>query len=196
MTSHFTLMALTAAGLLWLAFMVRRSRIPVRHRWRRRQAQTMAEQLRGRDRSQPPQLLYARLRAMDPLAFEELLLESFERRGHKVIRNHRYTGDGGIDGQVVIDGAIWLIQAKRYAGTIRSEHVVAFETLCQSRGCRGLFIHTGRTGPRSRKAVRHSGTVRIISGRELLGLLNGEALPSLSAVIEPTLSMLVRRRSD
>lgn len=115
MTSHFTLMVLTAAALLWLAFVVRRSRIPVRHRWRRRQARTMAEQLRGRDRSQPPQLLYARLRAMDPLAFEELLLESLERRGHKVTRNHRYTGDGGIDGQVVIEGAIWLIQAKRYA---------------------------------------------------------------------------------
>ncbi|MFD2431520.1 restriction endonuclease [Sphingobium scionense] len=83
---------------------------------------------------------------MDPLAFEELLLESLERRGHKVTRNHRYTGDGGIDGQVVIEGAIWLIQAKRYAGIIRPDHVVAFQTLCQSRGCRSLFIHTGRTG--------------------------------------------------
>ena len=146
MTSHFTRMVWTAAAWRWLAFVVRRSRIPVRHRWRRRQARTMAEQLRGRDRSQPPQLLYARLRAMDPLAFEELLLESLERRGHKVTRNHRYTGDGGIDGQVVIEGAIWLIQAKRYAGTIRPDHVVAFQTLCQSRGCRSLFIHTGRTG--------------------------------------------------
>lgn len=156
----------------------------------------MAEQLRGRDRSQPPQLLYARLRAMDSLAFEEMVLESFQRRGFKVIRNHRYTGDGGIDGQVVIDGATWMIQAKRYAGAIRPDHVVAFDTLCQSRGCRGLFIQTGRTGPRSRKAVRHSGAVRINSGRELPGLLNGEALPSLTAVIEPTLSILVRRRSD
>lgn len=42
-----------------------------------------------------PQRVFARLRAMDPLAFEELLLECFERRDHQVIRNRRYTGDGG-----------------------------------------------------------------------------------------------------
>lgn len=196
MTPHFALMVLAAAGLLWLAIVVGRCSIPVRHRWRRRQAQTMAEQLYGRDRSEPPQLLYAGLRAMDPLAFEELVLESFQRRGHKVVRSHRYTGAGGIDGGVVIDGAIWLIQARRYAGTIRPEHVFAFETLCHSRGCRSLFIHTGRTGLQSQKAGSHSGAIWIISGRELLALLNGEALPSLSAVIEPPLSILERRRSD
>lgn len=140
------LFILSALMLFFLAFFVHRFRVPVRHRWRRRQAKAMAAQFRGRDRLQPPQLLYARLRAMDPLAFEELLLESFERRGYKVIRNRRYTGDGGIDGQVVIDGAVWLIQAKRYADTIRSEHVAAFEALCRTKGRRGLFIHTGRTG--------------------------------------------------
>ncbi|MCS5932703.1 restriction endonuclease [Klebsiella pneumoniae subsp. pneumoniae] len=32
--------------------------------------------------------------------FEELLLEGFEAHGFRTIRNKRYTGDGGIDGQV------------------------------------------------------------------------------------------------
>lgn len=46
----------------------------------------------------------AYLRKIDPFVFEELLLEGFERRGFEVIRNRRYTGDGGIDGRVKIDG--------------------------------------------------------------------------------------------
>lgn len=183
------LFVVLAVVLILLALALARLQIPLRHRWRRRQASTMASQLCGRDRLQTPQLFYARLRAMDPLAFEELLLESFERRGHKVIRNRRYTGDGGIDGQVVIDGATWLIQAKRYSGAIRPEHVVAFDTLCQARGCRGLFIHTGRTGPQSRLSASHSGVVRIISGRSLLALLTGGPDPGLTADIERVRSM-------
>lgn len=177
------LFILSALLLILLAFFVRRFRVPVKHRWRRRQARAMAAQLRGRDRLQPPQLLYARLRAMDPLAFEELLLESFERRGHKVIRNRRYTGDGGIDGQVVINGAVWLIQAKRYADTIRPEHVAAFEALCRTKGRRGIFIHTGRTGPQSRAAVAHGSTIEIISGRALLDLLTDGPFPDLTGLM-------------
>ncbi len=38
----------------------------------------------------------AYLRKIDPFVFEELLLEGFERRGFEVIRNRRYTGDGGL----------------------------------------------------------------------------------------------------
>src|SRR3546814_1841072 len=66
---------------------------------------------------------------MEPLAFEELLLECFERRAIQVVRNRRYTGDGGIDGKVKICGWVWLVQAKRYADTIRPEHVEAFAQL-------------------------------------------------------------------
>lgn len=171
------LLVLSASILIILAIAVRRYRVPVKHRWRRRQARIMAVQLSGRDRLQPPQFLYARLRAMDPLGFEELLLDSFKRRGHKVIRNQRYSGDGGIDGQVVIDGAIWLIQANRYADTIRPEHAVAFEALCRSEGRRGLFIHTGRTGAQSRAAIGQGSLVQIISGRALLALLTEGLFP-------------------
>lgn len=150
-----------------------------------RQARTMASQLCGRDWSQPPQLLYARRRAMNPLAFEELLLESFEQRGHKVVCNRRYTGDGGIDEQVVINGAIWLIQAKRYAGAIRPEHIVAFDTLCQTRRCRGLFIHTGRTGPQSRVSASHNSAVEIISARSLFALLTSGPVPVSGVCSDP-----------
>ena len=173
------LLALYVIVVALLALLLHRARVPIRHRWRRRQAKAMALQLSGRDRLQPPQLLYARLRAMDPLAFEELLLECFERRGHGVMRNRRYTGDGGIDGQVMIEGEIWLIQAKRYADAIRPEHVAAFDALCRAKGRWGLFIHTGRTGPQSRVMAAGSDRVAIVSGRALLSLLTGGPLPDL-----------------
>ena len=133
--------------------------------------------MRGRDRHQPATLLYARLRAMDPLAFEELLLEAFEQRGHRVVRNHRYTGDGGVDGEVVIEGIRFLIQAKRYRDSIRPEHVRAFGELCARQRRPGLFIHTGRTGNLSREAIGATPYVTIISGRTLLALLTGTDCP-------------------
>lgn len=133
----------------------------------------MCEQLRGRDRNQPAGIHYARLRAMDPLAFEELLLEAFEQRGHRVIRNRRYTGDGGVDGEVVIAGERWLIQAKRYRDIIKPEHVRDFALLCAIRQQRGLFIHTGRTGGMSRTAVDGAIGIEIVSGQRLLALLTG-----------------------
>ncbi|WP_257554699.1 restriction endonuclease [Sphingobium sp. CFD-2] len=156
-----------------LVFLFRRYHIPIKHRWRRRQARAMCEQLRGPDRDQPAGLHYARLRAMDPLAFEELLLEAFEQRGHRVIRNRRYTGDGGVDGEVVIDGERWLIQAKRYRDAIRPEHVRDFAMLCATRKRRGMFIHTGRTGGISRTVVLSADGIEIVSGQRLLALLTG-----------------------
>ncbi|WIW89637.1 restriction endonuclease [Sphingobium sp. V4] len=162
--------------LVVAALVARLVQIPLRHRWRRRQARTMCVAFRGPDRTQPPARIYARLRAMDALAFEELLLESFAMRGHRVIRNPRYTGDGGIDGQVVIGGQNWLIQAKRYASAIRPEHVEAFALLCRRQGKPGLFIHTGRTGGMSRSLLDRHKNVELVSGERLLTLLTGGSL--------------------
>jgi len=160
-------------GAALLALIYRSYRLPITHRWRRRQARTMCEQLCGRDRDQPAALHYARLRAMDPLAFEELLLEAFERRGHRVIRNRRYTGDGGVDGEVIIDGQRWLIQAKRYRDAIKPEHVREFAMLCATRRRRGMFVHTGRTGGMSRTICSGADGIEIVSGQRLLALLTG-----------------------
>lgn len=71
--------------------------------------------------------------------FEELLLEGFEAHGFRTIRNKRYTGDGGIDGQVIIGKYRYLIQAKRYRGHIALQHVQEFEKLLKRHNCRGLF---------------------------------------------------------
>lgn len=161
-------------GLVFLVWFLLHTRIPLKHRWRRRQARIMCRQIQGSDRCQPPVVAFARLRGMDPLAFEELLLECFERRAVTVTRNRRYTGDGGIDGKVRICGEIWFIQAKRYKDSIRPEHVEAFAQLCAVKRVPGMFIHTGRTGPSTRTLLNRYPHIQIISGDQLLALIRGE----------------------
>lgn len=113
----------------------------------------------------------AYLRKIDPFVFEELLLESLEQRGYQVIRNKRYTGDGGIDGKVIMHGETLLIQAKRYRGFISLQHVRDFESLCEKNQCKGIFCHTGKTRPELRKALNQSDRLILISGQKLIQLL-------------------------
>lgn len=117
------------------------------------------------------------LRRINPYVFEELLLLAMEYQGLKVIRNASYSGDGGLDGQVLIEGRRWLIQAKRYSSAIDPAHVEVFSTLLVQHRCGGFFIHTGRTGDKSKQ---HTSTknndffpLYIISGQRLLTLLAG-----------------------
>nr|WP_258167282.1 restriction endonuclease [Scandinavium goeteborgense] len=152
------------------------------HRQRRHQryqntAQRVLVRLKSLD-GDGQRLVY--LRKINPYVLEELLLTAFEQQGHTVVRSPSYSGDGGIDGQVVIDGVTWLIQAKRYRHSISPQHVQAFIRLLVSRNQPGFFIHTGRTGPASRALGRDCAQLRIISGQQLLDLLAGHSLPGLT----------------
>lgn len=113
------------------------------------------------------------LRKINPYVFEELLLLALEKQGLDVIRNHTYSGDGGLDGQVFIDGKCWLIQAKRYSRSISPQHVREFGELLAREGCGGFFIHTGRTGSKSVNDLRCWRTIQLVSGHRLLNLLTG-----------------------
>ncbi|AOV10000.1 MULTISPECIES: restriction endonuclease [Enterobacteriaceae] len=117
----------------------------------------------------------AYLRKINPYVFEELLLLAFERQGCPIIRNASYSGDGGLDGQVFIDGQRYLIQAKRYGKTITPGHIQHFGALLLRERCVGFFIHTGRTGELSRSLLRAHPQIQLISGQRLLDLLNGKA---------------------
>lgn len=123
-----------------------------RHRSRRCQARTMALQLCGVDWQQQPQVLYARLRALDPPAFRELRPAAFNRPIHMAVRNGRYTADVRIN-----DADCW-IQAKRCGGAILPDYVTAFDTVGQSRRRQGILIRMGPPGPHSRISVDHSVT--------------------------------------
>lgn len=118
-----------------------------------------------------PEKIFAYLRKVDPFVFEELLLLAFKKRGFKVIRNHRYTGDGGIDGMVVLPSKQKIaIQAKRYQNYINIQHVQRFYYDLYYKGCAGgYFIHCGKTG----KGVYQDmpKTIKLISGQKLIDLL-------------------------
>lgn len=115
------------------------------------------------------------LRKINPYVFEELLLLALERQGYAVIRNTSYSGDGGLDGQVIIGDQKYLIQAKRYGRAITPSHIKSFGALLRHHHCQGFFIHTGRTGQLSRALLQNYPHVHLVSGQKLLALLAGNA---------------------
>lgn len=110
------------------------------------------------------------LQRTNPTVFEEMILSAFKNMGYKIYRNFRYTGDCGIDGRIMMNGRMVLIQAKRYKSYINAKHVEEFVTVCRKHNCRGLFVHTGLTGER---AKNYQGSqVDLIDQQRMLDLLN------------------------
>ena len=114
--------------------------------------------------------LFSYLRKLDSFVFEELILLALKKKGYKIYRNKRYTGDGGIDGKVKIDGEMYFIQAKRYASYINIAHVREFVLVCRRNNVQGLFIHTGKTGAETKELVSLCQNIKIISGQRLYEL--------------------------
>ncbi|AEX08416.1 restriction endonuclease [Erwinia amylovora] len=166
------LLALMTAAFLFLLWHFRRQTASER-RHRRYRATAERVYTRLRQLSGDGQRM-SYLRKINPFVFEELLLLAFERQGYAVQRNASYSGDGGLDGKVHINGECWLIQAKRYSRAIAPAHVRDFDALLTRMGQRGLFIHTGRTGEKSREVSQATPQLRIISGQRLLALLAGK----------------------
>ena len=133
-----------------------------------RRAVTISE-IVGQDAQETFARRIAYLRKLDPLVFEEMVLDAFQRRGWIVERNHRYTGDGGLDGKVFRDNHWIGIQCKRYKEAIHTAHVDQFaRDLFRFGLIEGYFVHTGRT-PAGTKHRR--GNVMILSGQDLVDFL-------------------------
>ncbi|MEO1255657.1 MAG: restriction endonuclease [Bacteroidota bacterium] len=138
-----------------------------------RAAQKTLRSLRDRNLTAEEQLpvVIGTLRKLDPFQFEELILTCLQERGYRIVRNKRYTGDGGIDGRVYLNGQQYLIQAKRYRHHINAQHVSDFEMVIAQEGAAGgYFVHTGKTGKLSRQIGRR-GTITFISGQALVHLV-------------------------
>lgn len=116
-------------------------KVKTTHIWRRRQARIMFGDLCKAP--PPPGRLFSRARAMDPLAFEELIIEAFEKRTINVKRSPSYSGDGGQDGGVKIKRVCHLLQIKRYEGNIKPADVRPFVDLCAKKKASGVFVHSG-----------------------------------------------------
>ncbi len=111
----------------------------------------------------------AYLRKIDPLVFEELVLDAFAKHGWTVQRGTRYAGDGGLDGKIYRDNHWIGVQCKRYKDAIKPAHVDDFARVLKINGMEeGYFVHTGRTP----SGTRHrQGNVIILSGQELVDFL-------------------------
>lgn len=118
------------------------------------------------------------LRKINPFVFEELILYCFKKEGYKVYYNKRYTGDGGIDGKVKINGKVRLIQDKRYTGYVNKEHIRKFNELCLNKNTYGYFIHTGKTGEGIQAVQSEFPAITVISGKNLIDFIYGKYIPA------------------
>lgn len=123
-----------------------------------------------------PAALMKRVRRVDPFVFEEMILTALKRRGLKIRRNRRYTGDGGVDGRFWIDGSPFLIQAKRYRGKVDGRQVGPFSKVCARHGAQGILVHTGKTDPWARRLERENDDIEIVSGDAMLALLTDQTI--------------------
>lgn len=144
----------------------------LRHRKKIKTAKALIRMFRSWESLDKEPRIIGYLRKIDPLVFEELVLTALKDLGAKIKRNTRYTGDGGIDGSFKLNGYKWLVQAKRYSGAINPQHILEFSEVCN--GHKGLFVHTGRTGKKSKDAL--SPNISIISGDRLVGLVLGKPM--------------------
>lgn len=165
--SIFYQWALKLYYYFWLYCMVRKKS----HRTRIIKAMRLFHFLKKPEFKTQPGRLFAYIKTIDPFVFEELLLISFQSRGLKVIRNKRYTGDGGIDGIVCLPSKHRIaIQAKRYQNHINAQHLKDFAAVLSNHGCSGgCFIHSGKTGLAAYQQIPQ--TITLISGANLHRLL-------------------------
>jgi restriction system protein len=120
-------------------------------------------------------VVIATLRRISPYVFEELVLTCCFEQGWQIQRNFRYTGDGGIDGRVLILGKLYVIQVKRYADYISPEHIKDFLSCIESeRASGGFFVHTGITGQLSKQLIRRSDKIILVSGQKLVNFVLGK----------------------
>ncbi|MEM7591368.1 MAG: restriction endonuclease [Cyanobacteria bacterium P01_A01_bin.83] len=152
----------------------------------------LLEELRHRfgDVDEPLPGVLGTLRGCNPFVFEELLLQIFaETPEFNIVRNKRYTGDGGIDGRFYFDDYPFLIQAKRYRNHINPQHIEEFAHKINIYNAEfGLFIHTGKTGNQSWQNARSSRKdLMVISGQKLVELiLQGNATELLLTHLQRT----------
>lgn len=113
-------------------------------------------------------------RKINPFVFEELILSAIEDSNVRITRNTRYTGDGGIDGIFHLKLGSVLIQCKRYSSHINPQHVEDL-TLKVREGKHhlGIFVHTGKTGDKSKLIINEAKNVVFVSGSNLVKVLLG-----------------------
>lgn len=148
----------------------------IKHHYRMKKAKQILKKLK--EIAQTPNSngkLIVYLRKINPFVFEEMILNVIEDSNIHVIRNKRYTGDGGIDGIFKLKAGKVLVQCKRYKSYINNNDVKA---LCQKvkegKYHYGIFVHTGKTGDKAKQTLKVENNIVFISGSVLIDLLMGK----------------------
>jgi len=128
--------------------------------------------------------LLEQVRAMDPSAFEQLIVDLMLAMGFggpHLTAGQRLgrTGDGGVDGVIRQDALgldVIYLQAKRYAGdnTVGAPVIQTFAGALLQRGAmKGVFVTTSSFSAQAKQAVSNFGSHKIvlIDGEELARLM-------------------------
>lgn len=117
--------------------------------------------------------LLAKLKAMDPSAFERLAQRLLRESGFVKVEVTGRSGDGGIDGTGILQLSLLsfhvLFQCKRYQGSVGSGEIRNFRGAMSGRTDKGLFITTGRFSPDAKREATRDGVPPI-------DLIDGDAL--------------------
>lgn len=145
------------------------------HLYRIRQAKKILKKLHEIDKIPNSHgRIISYLRKINPYVFEELVLTAIENSNIYVVRNKRYSGDGGIDGIFKMKQGKVLVQCKRYGSYINNQHVLELTQLVKEKKYYfGVFVHTGKTGDKSKNIMKVEKNILFISGSVLVNLLLG-----------------------
>jgi restriction system protein len=134
--------------------------------------------------------LLAKLKTMDPFAFERLCQRLLRESGFTKVEVTKKTGDGGIDGQGVLRMNLIsfhvLFQCKRYKDAVRSAEIRDFRGAMQGRADKGLIITTGTFTPDASKEATRDGApaIDLIDGETLCELLRDQKLGVVVKTVE------------
>ena len=117
------------------------------------------------------------LQSLPPNGFERICQRLLRESGFKNVKVTGKTGDGGIDGEGILEinplmSFKVLFQSKRYQGSVSSSQVRDFRGAMTGRADKGIIITTGRfTQEAKKEAIR--------DGAPPIELLDGEGLVDL-----------------
>ncbi|MFE5328804.1 restriction endonuclease [Embleya sp. NPDC056575] len=141
---------------------------------------------------------------MDPIEFENLIAELFQRMGMEVATTAR-SGDQGVDVVAVdpdpIRGGTIVVQVKRYRHTVPPTAVRDLAGTVQHHGAnKGLLVTTSQFGPGSHEFIRNK-PLGLVTGPELVGLLarhglRGRLGPGTGTAAAPGSRLLVQLAWD
>ncbi len=113
-----------------------------------------------------------------------MVLTCCQEQGWQIQRNFGYTGDGMVDGRVLILGKLYVIQVKRYNNHINAEHIKDFLYCIEhEQASGGFFMHTGKTGNLLKQLLHDSHKIILVSGQKLVNFVLDKQLKIIGITI-------------